>query len=107
MWIADDPNRRISDWQAIRPEKQRVRLVATRSRSAQRVDVLVRRAHARHCDVRCATAMHETGADDDARRVANDVGSFSFVRSESFQQIEDLSAAQIGNLAPIASELNA
>src|SRR3954468_21820953 len=107
MRIADDSDCWISDRQTVGTEEQRVPLVAARCRGAQSVDVLSGRAHSGNCDLRSGTAVHETGADDDARRIANHVSAFSFVRAKSFQQIEDLSSAKIGDLAAVAAELHA
>ena len=107
MRITDDPDCGISDRQAVRSEEQCVLLVATGCRRAQRVDILIGGAHSRDCDVRSAAAVHKASADDHPRGVAYHVGTLGFVRAESFQQIEDLRAAEIGHLPPIASELNA
>src|SRR2546423_6936170 len=107
MRVTDDPDRGISDRQAVRSEEQRIPLVAARCGSAQRVDILIGGAHSRNCDVSCATAVHETSADDHAWRIANDVGALGFVRAESFQKIEDLRAAEIGHLPSVTSELHA
>ena len=106
MWIANDADLGISDRQTIGPKEQRIGLEATGRRRAHSVDVLGA-CHPGHRYLSSATAADEPGADDHTRRIANHVSPFSFVGAESLQQVEDLRATQVRDLAAVAPELNA
>ena len=88
----------IGDRQAIGAEEQRVLLVATGVAAQSASMSWSPVPTSRNFDLRAAAAVDESGADDDARRVADHVGALSFVGAEALEEVEDLRAAEVVTL---------
>src|SRR4029077_19498782 len=106
--ITDDADLGIGHWQPVGTKEQRVPLVSSGSRRAQRIDVLYRAStQPGNRDLSTASAAHESGPDDDTRGVTDDIGPFGFVGAKPFEQVEDLCTTKARHLTPVSSELRA